>query len=114
MQVTNYYPSGGKAEQWDDVAGYTTWNASGTVTAQRALTAQETAELAASGTAMTTANNQSTLQQRAAGALTANTTFLGIASPTNAQVVAQVQALTKECTALIRLMLGQLDTTSGT
>lgn len=62
----------------------------------------------------TPAANQQTLQARAQLALTANATYLAIASPSNAQVSAQVTALTKEATAVIRLLLGQLDSTSGT
>ena len=58
--------------------------------------------------------NRQTIQAKARQALTANATYLAIASPTNAQVVAQVATLTKEVTALIRLLLGQLDSTSGT
>jgi len=58
--------------------------------------------------------NADTLRDRAAQAIAANQTFLGLASPTNPQTVAQVQRLTRECTALIRLMLGLLDDTTGT
>lgn len=36
-------PAGNRAEQWDTVAGYTRWNAAGTVVEQRALNAAETA-----------------------------------------------------------------------
>lgn len=46
------------------------------------------------------------LHQKARAALTANATFLAIASPTNAQAIAQVQKLTRECSALIRLLIG--------
>lgn len=58
--------------------------------------------------------NAVTLQQRAAAALDANAAFLALGSPTNAQVVGQVRLLTRECTALVRLLLRQLDTTDGT
>lgn len=61
-----------------------------------------------------TEQNARTLQQRARQALNVNATFLAITTPTAAQVTNQVQNLTKECTALIRLMLNELDSTSGT
>jgi hypothetical protein len=62
----------------------------------------------------TPAANSATLQARAQLALDANATFLALASPTNAQTLAQVQTLTKECNGLIRLLLNLLDSTTGT
>lgn len=50
----------------------------------------------------------STEEQRfilAWNAISANQTFLAIASPTNAQAVAQVQALTRQMDALIKYVL---------
>jgi hypothetical protein len=62
----------------------------------------------------TPASNVAVIQQRAQQALLANATYLAIPNPTAGQNVAQVQALTKECNGLIRLLLGILDSTSGT
>lgn len=54
------------------------------------------------------------VQDRALSALDVNAAFLALASPTNAQLAAQVKALTRQSTALIRLVLGSLDSTDGT
>lgn len=58
--------------------------------------------------------NEEDLRQRSRQALQANDAFLAISVPTNAQTLAQVKALTRECSALIRLLLNQVDTTAGT
>ena len=60
--------------------------------------------------------NADTLRERASAALDANRAFLAIPAPgpTNAQVVGQVQRLTRECSAMIRLELNATDTTDGT
>lgn len=55
--------------------------------------------------------NRTTLEQRAANALQTNRDFLALATPTNAQVVAQVKALTRQNNGIIRLLLGRLDGT---
>lgn len=55
--------------------------------------------------------NRATVQTQAANALANNRTFVALASPTNAQVVAQVKALTRQNNGIIRLLLNQLDGT---
>lgn len=58
--------------------------------------------------------NAATLQDRAATALTTNGSYLAIASPSNAQIATQVARLTRECSALIRLLLNQTEDITGT
>lgn len=55
--------------------------------------------------------NEKTLRDSAAQALATNRTFLAITSPTNAQVSAQVKALTRQNNGIIRLLLQQFDGT---
>lgn len=68
----------------------------------RPKTAQETA-------AATSDANRATIEAQAATAIQANKTFLALASPSNAQIAAQVKALTRQNNGVIRLVLGQLD-----
>lgn len=51
---------------------------------------------------------------KAQQAIDNNIAFLANATPTNADVVAQVRALTRQHDAIIRLLLGLLDDTTGT
>lgn len=54
--------------------------------------------------------NGDTIRDRAALALTGNSAFLALATPTNAEAVAQIRALTRQVNGLIRLTIGHLDT----
>jgi hypothetical protein len=76
-------------------------------------TAQEVAEEVArlDSEAGAVDGNRVTLQQQATTALAANRDFLALAAPTNAQTLAQVKMLTRECTATIRLLTNALDAT---
>lgn len=58
--------------------------------------------------------NERTILTKMDQALTANATFLAIATPTNAQIAAQVKLLTREVNAIIKLTRNQLDDTTGT
>jgi hypothetical protein len=49
--------------------------------------------------------NEATIRQQARQALTTNRAFLDLASPTNAQTLAQVKHLTRVTSALIRMEL---------
>jgi hypothetical protein len=62
----------------------------------------------------TPAANADALRTSAMQALATNAAFLALSAPTNAQALAQTQRLTRECSAVIRLLLGQLDDTAGT
>lgn len=76
------------------------------------------ADIAADGTVpqafLDGETNRATLVTKARAALNANAAFLALANPTSADVRDQVRLLTRECSALIRLLLGQVESTDGT
>jgi len=124
MRNTRYHPGGfqpdapaqNRAEEWDSVAAmYTSWDSSGSQTSQRPLTDKEITGFAEASALNVKAGNEQTLRTKAQQALAANDTFLAVgAAATAAQVRTQTITLTKECNALIRLLLNELDSTSGT
>lgn len=58
--------------------------------------------------------NRDDVLEKARTALAANNAYLAVTTPTNVQVVAQVQRLTRECSAIIKLLLEDLADTTGT
>jgi hypothetical protein len=118
-----YYPGGFVAaapaknlkSRADSVAGtFTAWDSSGNQTSQRPLTAAETAFFVEDTETTRLATNQETIIGKAKAALAANNTFLAIASPTAAQVSAQVKLLTRENNAIVRLLLNDMTNASDT
>lgn len=93
--------------QWD-TATYTAVDKTGAVIETRAVTPVEAAQAQADAQN----DNAVTMESQAASALTNNRTYLALSSPTNAQVAAQVRALTQQNTQLIRLVTNQLDATN--
>jgi hypothetical protein len=53
--------------------------------------------------------NRQTLTEQARQAMAANRTFLALASPSQAQSLAQIRALTRQVQALIRFTLADFD-----
>ena len=106
----------GVVRRWrdDTTRTVTTWDVAGTLTDTRPYTAAENAAADAEAVARTAEVNEATIRGRAATALATNAAFLALTSPTNAQVLAQTKIVTRECTALIRLVLRLLNTTAGT
>lgn len=78
------------------------------------ITAAQAKTLVASEPEVIAETNKRSLEAKSNTALTANATYIAIASPTNAQTTAQVKALSRQNNALIRLLLKKLDTTNGT
>lgn len=112
-----FFNTAGKlTDQWDDnTSTYTTYEpTTGLQITSRAYTADETAAAQVRAKLATANANLANVQSKANTALTNNQTYLGIASPTNAQNAAQVQALTKQMDAVIRILMQLLDTTAGT
>lgn len=58
--------------------------------------------------------NVDVLRDRMRGAFAVNAAYLAIPTPTTVQQRVQVERLTRQTTALLRLALGELDTIDGT
>lgn len=103
-------PANNRAEGYDsDADTYTRWDESGEVVEQRPLAPEEVARFAAHAAAEQAETNGRTLEQRLRTLLTRNAEFLALASPTVAERNAQTARLTRECSALIRYVLRDLD-----
>lgn len=117
MSTSNYDENGILRQQWNDnTRQYSEWDADGVLLEgmPRPYTDEENSLADINATVEAQENNRQELLTKARTALTANANFLALASPTNAQVLAQVKMLTREATALIKLELNDLLDTNGT
>ena len=88
-------------EVWDEATGTSTIYIDDVASASRPLTAAEAASLVDP----VDRRVRTDLHARARQALVDNAAFLAVASPTNAQTLAQVRKLTRQTNALIRMVL---------
>ena len=110
MSARVFSADGVLQEQWDDdTRTYTDFRPNPDVS--RPYTIEESAAADADAVVRTADKNRGTIEEQAGAALDANTAYLAIATPTNAQVAAQVKALTRQNNKIIRLALGRLDGT---
>lgn len=115
MTTRETYAGGVLRERWDDDARtVTTWSATGTLTGTRSYTPAEAEQVDERVMVRTIIANEADLIARAKTAITANAAFLAVTTPTTAQAVAQVKALTRQVNALIRLVGRDLLSTDGT
>ena len=112
---TRIYSNDVLRELWDDATRlYTKWDSAGVQVEQRPYTEEENTRADAEAVTNTAERNREAIEAKAKAAITANNNFLALSSPTNAQTLAQVKVLTRENTALIRLVLGELNSQEGT
>lgn len=116
MSTSSTYRDGVLIEARDDATQtVTTYGAGGVVTSTRPYTAAEIDAANAANAAALLDTNAAALLAKADAALATNATFRALASPTNAQTLAQVKALTRQVSALLRLARRDLlNTTDGT
>lgn len=109
MSLQQFDAQGHLRAWWNDATRtYTEYDAAGNVTQTRPYGNVENALADAQAVDDTRAGNLLQIFQQAKAAVASNNTFLGIASPTTAQVVAQVQALTRQSNKLIRVVLADI------
>lgn len=96
---------------WADDEGRAVWDFSTDPYTTRPYSEAENIEADIRAAAAVVAANRSTLTGQAMAALAGNRDFLALASPTNAQTLAQVKALTRQMNAVIRLLVGDLSST---
>lgn len=110
METSTYYAADGtvaRVDQWDATT-YRRFDGTGQQVETRPATDAERAAV----TAASAQTNMDAIRSAATTALDTNRTYLALASPTNAQVAAEVKALAQQVNGIIRLVLGKLDGTN--
>lgn len=107
MSTIDIYLDNVLIERWDD-GTYTHTDFTTSPATQRPYTAQEKTDADARTLDANRQANLATLYSRMATARSTNTTFLGLTSPTNAQVVAEVQALARQNNGIMRVLYALL------
>lgn len=100
-----------KRRELGDDGRYREWDEQGNLTVDAPFTPAQAARYDELTNAGNRQRNASTLDQRAAQAWQDNRAYLAQGSHTQQQVVAQVDALTRQNNAIIQLLTGRLDTT---
>lgn len=112
MRHHEVFSGGVLRQRWDDdTHTYYEYDEQGGETSSRPYTDEENAAAAAADAAESEQVNESTLKQQASQAWSSNKDYLALATPTNAQVAAQVKALTRQMNGVIRLVTRRLDGT---
>ena len=100
-----------KSQHDDDTRTILTYNEAGELVSQEPYPAEDLAEAEERAAAVTQETNRAALREQALGALQTNRDFLANSAPTNAQVLAQVRALTRQNIGIIRLAANALEGT---
>ena len=110
------FSDGKLREQWDDTSRtFTAWGDDGEISEARSYTDAENMAADQRLAEQTARSNvQANLLAKMETALAGNMDFLALASPTQAQAVAQVRALTRQMNAAMRYVTNRFDSTDGT
>ena len=114
MAMREDWADGRLVKRWNETNKRVETMDNGVVSSWVPMTSTESAAADAFLSSRTAITNRDELRTRARSALTANAAYLAIQAPTNAQNVAQIQRLTRQVNALIRLEIDDLGTITGT
>lgn len=106
-------PFNNMVELWDDTTN-TYYNYITGESVSRPFTQEEIDFFTMQAQKDTISRNMESVLTKITAALGSNSTFLALATPTNAQTLAQVKALTRQMNALMRFVGNKLDTLSDT